>query len=261
VSKFVGFLLFVSSFFVFSFSVWAGYSLVVEGLPTEIDSTQSFSYTASFSGETYHYRNKTYFLRGVFCSPDSTSYFGFTLSNLGEWVSNPTDKSQLFSITTSPEGTWSGQLQAVVDDGGGMEGFSSGEYFFKLGRYTSSADSSADWIEPVSLVVNFPSPSPTSTPTSTPEPTNESTPTSTVTEKVTASSKISLTASPSSSFISHLQTIFLGSSSPLASGSVLATSSARTRTLFSPLLVFGSGLFLFSASLFLSKPKLPWGRK
>ena len=142
-SRFVGFLLFVSFFFLFSFSVGAGYSLVVEGLPAEIGSTQSFSYTASFSGETYHYRDKTYFLRGVFCSPNSTSYFGFTLNNLGDWVSNPGDKSQLFSITTSPEGTWSGQLQAIVDDGG-MDGFSSGEYFFKLGRYTSSTDSSAD---------------------------------------------------------------------------------------------------------------------
>lgn len=251
-SRSVGFLLFVSFFFVFSFSVWAGYSLVVEGLPTEIDSTQSFSYSVSFSGETYHYFNKTYFLRSVFCSPDSTSYFGFTLNNLEDWVSNPSDKSQLFSITTSPEGTWSGQLQAVVDDGGGMEGFSSGEYFFKLGRYTSSADSSADWTETVTLVINFPSPSPTSIPTS--EPTAESTPT--VTEKVIISSEIPLTVSPSSLLISRLQSIFLGSSSITStSGSVLATSSARTGTLFPPLLVFGSGLFLFSASLFLVKPE------
>jgi len=134
----VSVLLFVSFFFLFSFSVFAGYSLIVEGVPKEIDSIQSFSYTASFSGETYHYRNKTYFLQGVFSPLNSDSChksdhcFGFTLSNLGEWVSNPTDKSQLFSITTSPEGTWSGQLQAVIDDGGEIEGFSSGEYFFKL---------------------------------------------------------------------------------------------------------------------------------
>ena len=256
----VSVLLFVSFFFVLSLSVFAGYSLVVEGIPGEVDSTQSFSYSASFSGEPRYYANKTYFLRSVFCSPDSTSYFGFILNGLGNWVSNPEEKSELFNITISPEGTWSGQLQAVADTDGSVEGFSSGEYSFKLGRYTSSADSSADWTTPISLFINFPSTSPTDiASTSTPEPTSTSTSTPTLEPETTTT--LSLTI-PSTPLINRLHSIFLGSNSASpASGSVLATSSSKTRSVFPPLLVFGGGLFMFSASLFLSKSKFPRGKR
>lgn len=230
----------------------------MEDIPTEIGSTQSFSYFASFSGEPRYYANKTYFLRSVFCSPDSTSYFGYTLNNSGDWVSNPEDKSELYTITTSPEGTWSGQLQAVVDNNGNVDNFVSGEYFFKLGRYTSSTDTSADWTSPTSLWITFPSPTSTPTPSSTSESTSTDTPTPTIELETTTSP--SLTPTPSSTpSISYLRSIFLGSSSASpASGSVLATSSSKTSSFFPPLLVFGGGLFLFSVSLYISQSKFPF---
>jgi len=254
--------LFVSFFF--ASPVWAGYSLTVSDLPEQVDSQQVFSLSASFSGETSYYKKKrTHYLRAAFSLPGTYKYFGCILNQAGNWACRPSsDGIDLFSFTTSPQGTWSGQLQ-VVADLSGDKSLTSGEYSFKLGRYTSGQGGSANWTEPLSLVINFPTVTSTSTPTDTPT-TSTATPTDTVTSTPTVTSSptvlqfapsATLSATPSS-FLSQLGAIFLGvSSSSPSSGSVLSASSTRLEDLIPPLAVFGGGLCIFSFSLFLARPE------
>jgi hypothetical protein len=117
------------------------------------------------------------YLRGAFApSATSSAYFGLTENRLGEWIGTSTDKTKYFSVLASDlvGSTWSGQIKFKVTD---LPASQAGQYYFKIGRYTS-ASSSATWSDPVpvNLVYSTPTPTvestpiPTIEPTSTPEP-------------------------------------------------------------------------------------------
>lgn len=171
-SVLAGLLLFF--FFLFATPTLAAISLNVENIPSSLDIDQEFTadiaINCSSCGISY--------LRGVFFYPESsTTYFGYTRNQLGDLVSSTSDKTQYFK---TDEGSWSGQVRFKFD-----QEKSPGSYFFKVGRYTSAGDSSADWSNASAMNVSGPTPTPTTTPTPTatstpsPSPTPTKTPTPT----------------------------------------------------------------------------------
>lgn len=80
--------------------------------------------------------NTKYFLKGAFIKDGSQNYFGLTQVS-GDWVKNNASYSDQFSITADFSGRWSGQLKVMADaEDSGFTG--SGDYIFKVGRYTQS---------------------------------------------------------------------------------------------------------------------------
>lgn len=132
---------------------------VLEDTPITLNFTLSQGTTA----------NSTVYLRTVFYEEGTTKYFGYTQNHRLEWVNDTSDKSQFYELVVSPEGTGSGTISAKLDLAHSyFEG--AGVYKIKLGRYTSSSDSSADWSNELETAVTLrPTPTPTSTPT--PQPT------------------------------------------------------------------------------------------
>lgn len=126
----------------------------------------------------------TYYLRGAFFKPGTSSYCGYTW-NGSSWYNGPysTDNGwkQLFPATVN-NSTWSGVLKAKFEptDAACAQ---SGEYRFKIQRYTESGSASFDTQDEltVSVSVPTPTPTPTVTPTMTPTPTLTTTPTPTPT--------------------------------------------------------------------------------
>lgn len=143
-------------------------TISISNLPTTIDKDQETEVDLYFScagcGD-YSY------IRSVFY-PGGTNYFGFTRNNSGNWVGTVTDRSQYFAIakTDLVEASWSGKIK-VKPDSGDSAYIGPGEYLFKVGRYTSAGDSSADWSNELAIRITGPTPIPTLTATRTPDPT------------------------------------------------------------------------------------------
>src|SRR3989344_5779536 len=170
-------------FFLFLFpdSVFAALSLSLEGIPGEIDSDREFtgnvSLTCSNCGDSY--------LRGAFFSPGATDYFGYTQNDAGDWVNASNPKTIYFHLPPV-ESSWSGQLKFKFD-----QEKATGNYQFKVMRYTSSGSKSGETnlfsvnvitpvtptttasptLSPISSPTSSPSPSPTATKTVTQTPT------------------------------------------------------------------------------------------
>ena len=163
-------------------------SLSVDSFPSSIDQSEEaeVGVTLLCSG------CKDSYLRGVFY-PTGTSYFGYTQDNAGAWSNAPASGcTTFFKVEQADftEGSWSGTLKIKPDkDSSYYKGPS--EYFFKVGKYTSSCGSAA-WSEDVIIAIS--GPTPTSAPTNTPKPTKTPTPV-----KSTTSSK---TSSPTKAIIS-----------------------------------------------------------
>jgi hypothetical protein len=152
-------------FFIFTSPVLA-LTLSVTDLPSSVDINQDFTAKVSLDCAC----TGSSFFRGVFFYPDSsTSYSGFTQNNLGEWVGSSSDRTQYFQTSA---GSFSGQLKFKFDPQK-----SPGSYYFKVGRYSSSGDSSADWSNTLAVSVSGPSPTPLPTSTPKPLPTNSPVPT------------------------------------------------------------------------------------
>jgi hypothetical protein len=117
----------------------------ISGVPTQINSDQSFivSINLSIPGKA----NTDYYLSGVFKSVDGTRYFGLTKTDL-EWKQYSSDKGNRYKITTDSSGIWTGNLQ-VKPDAKDSDYKGSGDYIFKVGRYTSSG-SGPTWSNEVS---------------------------------------------------------------------------------------------------------------
>jgi hypothetical protein len=121
--------------------VWAA-SIYIADNPASISYNQYFGINLTFScpkcGDSY--------FRGVFFQPGQDNYFGYTLNNQGNWINSVSDKTQFFKIseTDIQIGTYSGKIQVKPDpDSPYFKG--TGDYQFKLARYTSGGDSSAEW--------------------------------------------------------------------------------------------------------------------
>lgn len=160
-------------FFLFPKIVYSAITLSVTNLPSSIQADQEFTADVDFVCSSC----AASYLRGVFFYPDSISvYSGFTLNNSGEWVNTSGSPSSYFKIE---EGSWNGQLKFKFDSEK-----PSGNYYFKIGRYTANGSSFSQATDPILINVLGSE----ITPTSTAEPTNTSTPTSTPTPTQSAQS-------------------------------------------------------------------------
>jgi hypothetical protein len=158
-------------------------SITISNLPPAIEYSQEAEtevfFECSGCGDS--------FMRGVFY-PSGTNYFGYTKNNAGEWISTVSDRTKYFKIASSDliEASWSGKLK-IKPDSQDPAYLGPGEYLFKIGRYTSAGDSSADWSNELAVKINGPTATPTPVPTivstntpnstASPAPTKSSTPT------------------------------------------------------------------------------------
>ena len=174
-----------------------------------------------------------YYLRGAFFLEGSTKYCGLTW-NGQDWFAGPysTDSGWMHFLQISTQSSsWSGRLKAKIDpnDTGCS---SSGDYHFKIQRFTASGSPTFDSQNEQIVHVTIPTPTPTPMPTPTPTPTEKSTPTpkpaptlaATPTPKIPTPTRVVMANSlaPSKKI---LPTIALSSVS-----AVLGTASAATPT-------------------------------
>ncbi len=136
---------------------------------TSINSTQSFSGLVTVVLPTQP--NTTFYLKGAFYDDGSTNYFGQTKVN-GNWIKNSGSYSSQYKIQTDSQGKWQGSIEFIPDPQD--TGFdSSGDYSFKVGRYTSSG-SGPTWSDSTTIYINEilpdPSPSPSVFPSASPLP-------------------------------------------------------------------------------------------
>ncbi len=167
---FSGTLIVIILFLFFHIPVFAAVQLSASGVPLTVDQSGDFEVLVSLicancSSDSY--------LRGVFYSSGS-NYFGYTKDNNGSW-SNATGGgcTSYFKISPSDlskEGTWSGKLRVKPDIENAFYN-GSGEYLFKVGRYTPSCGSPA-WSSETTIAIAGPTPVPTNVPVSTNVPTN-----------------------------------------------------------------------------------------
>lgn len=109
-------------------------SFIISNIPSQINSDQVFNTTITLSLPDNP--NTAFYLKGAFKKSDSSNYFGLTKIS-GNWVKNNSNYSNQYAITTNVQGYWSGNLEIQPDsEDSGFTG--SGDYVFKVGRYTSS---------------------------------------------------------------------------------------------------------------------------
>jgi hypothetical protein len=160
-------------------------------------------------------KQKVNYLRAVFFAADSTKYFGYTQSASGEWGNSASQKDTLFAITLNEEGSWSGKIRSKVDLNSSYYN-DSGTYYFKVGRYTSEADTSAQWSDNATSILITAKFSPTPEPPPKPSATPKAAPTSNNHSDQSSTSPTSIEAStaPSPQKISVKPTLkVLGASS------------------------------------------------
>lgn len=129
----------------------------------------------------------TYYLRGVFYKTGTENYCGYTW-NGSNWYKGPYTINEAWKnllLVQINEASWSGVLKAKIDPDDSSCN-SSGEYKFKIQRYTDGGSQNFD--SQNELVVNVQIP-PTPTATSTPEPTATPGPTDTPTPTLTPTPK------------------------------------------------------------------------
>lgn len=109
-------------------------SFTISNSPSEINSDQSFTILVDLS--LPNNPNTSFYLKGAFKKADGSNYFGLTKVS-GSWVKNSSAYQNQHPITTDSSGNWSGNLEIQPDsEDSGFAG--SGDYIFKVGRYTSS---------------------------------------------------------------------------------------------------------------------------
>ncbi|OGD87062.1 hypothetical protein A2870_02805 [Candidatus Curtissbacteria bacterium RIFCSPHIGHO2_01_FULL_41_11] len=162
----------ITFFLVFTPQVFAAFNFSTSKQTVTDTEELSVSINLDLSTST---ANNAYYLRGAFYKEGTTQYFGYTQDNSGNFYNGPYGNCQsLFKITVDAEGNWSGEIKVKVDyENSYFKG--SGEYLFKVGRYTESCNITWADSEPSKISITqtvIPSASPTSTPTPT---TNDST--------------------------------------------------------------------------------------
>lgn len=116
----------------------------------------------------------SYYLRGVFYKKGTSNYCGYTW-NGSTFFSGPystNDGWKQFPKVTIAESQWQGEIRAKIDgeDSGCQQ---SGEYGFKIQRFTESGSGNFDNQEEKVFTFVIPTPTPTQAPTSTPTPTTK----------------------------------------------------------------------------------------
>ena len=250
----------LSLFIVFSPSrIVSAAGFTLSSAQTSINVGDEFNVNVNFSISVAN--GTTYYLRGAFYQT-SGNYCGFTW-NGSSWYNGPYTANngwqQLLAVTIN-QSSWSGQLKAKIDPSDGNCQVS-GNYYFKIQRYTSGGSSSFDDQNSLSLNVTIPTPTPTptNTPTPAPQPTNIPTPT-----KGPTATPIKI--SPSSSIIPSVSSIssqLLGSSSAVLgitqepTKSVSNPQKTKHQNFLAPLFFGSGGIALASCGilLFLKKKR------
>jgi hypothetical protein len=177
---------------------------------TNISSDQEIEATINLSLQNQG--NKLYYLEGAFKREGATNYFGITWNDT-DWVNYTASNNDkpLKSITTSPEGSWSGVLKTKLDTNS-SQFTGSGNYILKINRFTATGSSPTPSDNEILLTITAlptdtptptetttPTPTTTLTPTLTPTPTPTATPTPTPTAKRQASPTVNKSPTPSNS--------------------------------------------------------------
>jgi hypothetical protein len=147
-------------------------TITMQNAPTQIGISDEYAMDVTLSISVAD--NTNYYLRGVFYSPGTSNYCGYTWNGT-DWFkgpfSNNGDQKQFYKVVITNH-QWVGQLKAKIDaeDNGCA---ASGTYSFKIERFTDSSNTGTfdtQTEQTVSVVI------PTPTPTSTPIPTPTNTP-------------------------------------------------------------------------------------
>lgn len=145
-------------------------TVTISDVPASI-TDQPFSFNVAIAGANAG----TNYLRANFSQPGATNYFGYTYN--GSSYINSSTCTDYLPITIDSTGNWSGTVQAKLDSSSSYYS-GSGNYSFKVRRYTQSCSSSSYiWSNEVTTAVSIPTSTPTPTPTSSPNSTPSSTPT------------------------------------------------------------------------------------
>lgn len=154
--------------FVCPYPAFAVMTMSFSGLPSSINQDEEFTIQTSLSGASNN--PTTYYFRAAFYVDGTTQYFGYTYNNQGVWNNSPSDYKQFYQINTGTTGSFSGPIKVKADL---LNNYfkGSGEYQFKIGRYTEGG-SGPTWSDPLATTIIGPTPIP---PTATPTP--QSTPT------------------------------------------------------------------------------------
>lgn len=123
-------------------------SFTISSAPSKINSDQSFSVKISLILPSNP--DTIYYLKGAFKKSDGTRYLGLTKKG-SDWIEYGDDYTDQNKITTDGAGQWSGDLE-VKPDIYDNDYKGSGEYNFKVGRYTSGG-SGPSWSNDVSLTL------------------------------------------------------------------------------------------------------------
>ena len=231
----------------------------VSDLPSSVDQQQEISVPIQLDCLNC---SSSSFLRGVFYTAGSSSYFGLTQALDGSWINAPGGScTKYYEVPSSTifEGTWSGVLKIKPDiDSAYYNG--PGEYQFKIGRYTGSC-SSPTWSTEKTIAITGPTHTPTPTQTNTPLPTAAQTatptnkPSATYTPTVSPTATIIHSPSPIRTFSPTPDTIasiasVLGTSQDTSidvqSYSASNSSYTHPRTIIISLLLIASGFGLLS---------------
>lgn len=109
-------------------------AFTISNVPSQINSDQQFMISVNLTSSSSP--NTIFYLKGAFKKADGSNYFGQTLV-LGNWIKNGSSFTDQYKITTNSAGEWSGNLEVKSDsEDSGFSG--TGDYIFKVGRYTSS---------------------------------------------------------------------------------------------------------------------------
>lgn len=124
-------------------------TFTISNIPSGIDSSETISISVNL--HLSEYPDTIFYLKGAFKKDNSSNYFGKTLVG-SDWVKNGNSYSSQYKITTDSTGKWEGNLEIqpdVLDSG--YDG--SGNYLFKVGRYSSSG-SGPSWSNETSINIS-----------------------------------------------------------------------------------------------------------
>lgn len=120
----------------------------IKDLKSEINSDEEVEVSVLIKSD----KAKTSFhVKGAFRQGDSINYFGETFFE-GDWSKNNNSYSKQPIIQTDDEGGWEGKIKVRADiEDSGFKG--SGDYYFKVGRYSESGNGPV-WSNELSVKIN-----------------------------------------------------------------------------------------------------------
>lgn len=134
-----------------STSTTASTSFIISNNPNVINFDEPFKVAVNLTMPNN--ANTVYYLKGAFKQVDATRYLGLTKVN-SDWIEYGDDSSSQYKITTDSSGNWSGEIE-VMPDSDDKDYKGSGDYVFKVGRYTSGG-SGPTWSNDFTLTIKEP---------------------------------------------------------------------------------------------------------